>query len=202
VIHRKLNARPELVLAVAATCSVALLAACVGSASSEGPTASPSITLASTIPVSPSASAVTAPDDAKSAAQKSLSAYRAMWAAFEKALSIPDPGYPALRQVTTGDARTILVKTVQSAKDKGLKGTGGATFKPEVVEIAPSTHPTKVTIRDCLNTSGSHLVKATPGGTPYKDQPGGRQLTIAIVQRQDDGSWKVNSVGTRDVGTC
>lgn len=125
-----------------------------------------------------------------------------MWAAFEKALSIPDPSYPALRQATIGDALTILVKTVQSAKDKGLKGTGGAKFNPEVVEVSPATSSIKVTIRDCLDTSGSRLVKATAGGAPYKDPPGGRQLTIAIVQRQDDGSWKVSSVGTRDVGSC
>jgi hypothetical protein len=125
-----------------------------------------------------------------------------MWAAFEKAMSIPDPRFPALLQTTTGDATSILVKAVQSAKDKGLKGVGGATFRPEVVEIAPAKQPTKVTIRDCLNTSGSHLVNATPGGTPYKDEPGGRRLAISIVERQSDGSWKVTGVGTRDIGSC
>jgi hypothetical protein len=120
----------------AGLCSTALLlSACGGSSSPVGPTASPSVSLAASASPAPS-TVVVPPDDAASAARSSLTVYRTMWAAFEKALSIPDPGYPALLQVTTGDARTILVKTVQSAKDKGLKGTGGATFKPEVVEIA------------------------------------------------------------------
>ena len=181
---------------------VVFLVACSGSPSAPAPPASASVTLATPSATTPTESLTAAPDDAKSAASKSLAAYRAMWAAYEEALSAPDPSSPALQQTATGDALAILTKAIASAQAQGLKGTGGATFDPQVVKLAPAKKPTQVTIRDCLDTSKSHLVKATPSGAPYKDTPGGKRLTIAIVDRQADGVWKVSSVGTRDVGTC
>ena len=158
------------------------------------PSPSPSLTLSA-----PSPTASQAPGVA--AIQGAVAAYRNMWTAYDTAIQVPDPNDPNLAKYATGDALHTLVSGLQSVKDQGLKGTGNVVNAPQVTQLSPSDAPTQVSIKDCMDTSQSHLVR-NGSGPAYSDSPGGHRLTLADVRQQDDGSWKVASFGVRGVGTC
>jgi hypothetical protein len=133
--------------------------------------------------------------------QGAVAAYRGMWDAYMRVLANPDPNNPELARHATGNALKTLTDGVRDVRDKGLKGEGKFTLSPQVTEIAPTTSPTKIGIRDCVNTAESRIVRASPGPA-YSDKPGGRRLCIATVDRQGDGAWKVTSFGLHEVGSC
>jgi hypothetical protein len=124
-----------------------------------------------------------------------------MWQAYGQALMVPNPDDPALTTYATGHALKTLVTGLTSAKTQGLKGTGSITNNPKVTKIEPVNAPSDVSISDCLDSSKSHLVRAGKGPT-YHDTPGGKQLCIADVALQADGTWKVTDFGVRAVGSC
>ena len=174
---------------------LALVCGCTTAPSTSEPSPPPT---GATSPESPMTSS---PADPKVAVAEAVAAYRGMWAAFNTAMSIPDPELPDLRRYATANALTSLTVGVRSTKDRGLKGTGTFVVSPNVTEITPVGDPAKIGIRDCVDTSRSRLVRAVPGPS-YSDSPGGRRLCLAEVQRQPDGSWKVTGFGLRAVGTC
>jgi hypothetical protein len=175
---------------------VTLLAGCAPKRSSPEPTTAPTVSLPGS--ASPSA-APTNPDVA--AVQAAVGAYRGMWDAYMRVLTNPDPASPELRRFATGAALQTLVDGVGKVKEQGLKGEGFFALAPRVTEIAPASGPTKVGVRDCVNTTDSRIVRASPGPA-YSDSPGGRRLCVASVEHQGDGSWKVSSFGLQAVGTC
>jgi len=124
-----------------------------------------------------------------------------MWAAYDAAVAVPNPDDAALAMYATGNALKTLTSGLQSVKGQGLKGTGAVVVAPKVTAVSPASAPTDVSLSDCMDTSGTHIVRASPG-PPYSDSPGGRRLATATVQRQGDGSWKVTDFGIRGVGTC
>ena len=146
-------------------------------------------------------SATSSVDRRAMAVQDAVATYRDMWQAYDAAVAVPDPEYPALTRYATGSALHTLVSGLQSLKKRGLKGTGSVTVSPKVTAVSPIAAPTHVAISDCLDDAASHIVRAGPGPA-YSDSPGGRHLTLADVQRQSDGSWKVTGFGVRDAGTC
>ncbi|MFB9443043.1 hypothetical protein Dvina_51475 [Dactylosporangium vinaceum] len=148
----------------------------------------------------PSTTAPAATDPA-SIGRTALDTYRGMWRAYQTALAVPDPASSELAKYATGDALKNLTSGLQSVKDQGLKGEGQIVTSPRVVGAAPANQPTSVDLEDCLDDSGSKLLRASPGPA-FSDKPGGRRLTKATVQRQPDGTWKVTSFGAREVGTC
>jgi hypothetical protein len=175
---------------------VSLLVACTACTQGKvkpGSSRSPSL-------VAPSPSAVPT-DPSVAAVQNAVAAYRGMWQAYDKAIKVPEPNSPDLVRYATGNALQTLVSGLNSVKDRGLKGTGEVALSPQVTEVAPANTPTKVSIRDCFDDGGTHLVRASPG-PPYNDTPGGRRLCLATVERQTDGTWKVTGFGLRSVGTC
>ncbi len=118
------------------------------------------------------------------------------------AASSQDPRAAAVQAAyATGNALKTLTSGLQSVKGQGLKGTGAVVVAPKVTAVSPASAPTDVSLSDCMDTSGTHIVRASPG-PPYSDSPGGRRLATATVQRQGDGSWKVTDFGIRGVGTC
>ncbi|MEV6932226.1 hypothetical protein AB0M46_48125 [Dactylosporangium sp. NPDC051485] len=150
------------------------------------------------------ASSAAASDDpaaAAAAGRGALDAYRGMWRAYVAALTTPDPASPDLAKYATGDALKTLTAGIQSVKDQGLKGTGNVALAPKITAVTPTTAPTEIEITDCLDDSASQLVRASPGPA-YSDEPGGRRLTKATVNRQADGTWKVSGFGAQQVGTC
>ncbi len=136
-----------------------------------------------------------------SAVQAAVSAYRGMWDAYMRVLATPDLDSPELAHYATGDALKTLVDGVGDVRDQGLRGEGQFVLTPRVVEIAPAKAPTKIGIRDCVNTAKSRIVRASPG-TAYSDKPGGRRQCLATVALQGDGSWRVTSFGLHEVGSC
>lgn len=183
---------PLIVLILAAS-----LTGCTTRSPKSRPTPVPSVTLH----ISPSQSPSTPTDPKAAAVQSALAAYRSMWQTYVTATRGPDPTDPNLARYATGAALRTLTNGLQSLKDEGLKGTGDVTLAPQVSTISPADTPTKISIRDCVNTAASQIVRASPG-LPYSDTPGGRRLCLADVERQGDGSWKVTSFGLREVGTC
>jgi hypothetical protein len=155
-------------------------------------TAAPSLTAPST---------TSASQDPAATGRSALDAYRSMWNAYLKAVQVPDPTSPELARYATGDALTTLTKGLQSLKDQGLKGTGEIGVSPKITAFSPAGAPTDIDIADCLDTTQSHIVRASPG-SPYNDTPGGHRRVQASVQRQSDGSWKVSGFGVQAVGTC
>ncbi len=153
----------------------------------------------SSTPSSPSPASAASPDP-QTAGRDAIAAYRRMWQAYQEAMAIPDPAYSDLARYAHGEALEILTKGVQSTKDGGLKGTGKVVLSPEVTSVAPVEVPTEVKITDCMDSSGSHIVRASPG-PPYSDAPGGRSRTTATVRWQPAG-WKVTSFGVQEAGTC
>ncbi|MEJ3741730.1 hypothetical protein WEI85_00310 [Actinomycetes bacterium KLBMP 9797] len=118
-----------------------------------------------------------------------------------RVLGAPDPDSPDLARYATGTALKTLTDGVRDVRDQGLKGEGKFVLSPRVTEVAPASAPTKISIRDCVDTKQSRIVRASPG-PPYSDKPGGPRLCQATVERQSDGSWKVTSFGLHEVGTC
>ncbi|BCB74497.1 hypothetical protein GCM10022251_74180 [Phytohabitans flavus] len=130
-----------------------------------------------------------------------VGAYRGMWDAYMRVLVAPDPDSPELARYATADALQTLRNGVRQVRDQGLKGEGKFVLSPHVTELAPASTPTKIEIKDCVNTAKSRIVRASPGPA-YSDKPGGPSLCLATVERQTDGSWKVTSFGLHEVGTC
>jgi hypothetical protein len=88
---------------------------------------------------------------------------------------------------------------LKSIQDQGLRGRGEARFHPKIESLEPAQTPTKIGIRDCMDTRRTELYKAN--GDPYRDEPGGNRLVIATVEIVD-GAWKVTGFGVRKVGSC
>lgn len=162
------------------------------------PSPSPS---ASTPPISLRSPSPSPTDPRVAAVQAAVAAYRGMWQTYETVAQIPDPQQPDLARYATSDALRTMTNGLQSLKSQGLKGTGSIVHSPQVTEVSPVDSPTQVSISDCMDTSASHIVRASPGPA-YSDSPGGRRLCLATVQRQADGAWKVTGFGVRAVGTC
>jgi len=129
-----------------------------------------------------------------------LDAYRGMWKAYVEAIRIPDPAYPDLARYTQGDALKVFVNGLTSVQRDGLVGKGDVTLHPSVTGVNPNASPPTVEIKDCVDTSQSHLVKKD--GSPYQDTPGGRRSATATVAHLADGTWKVASFALLAVGTC
>jgi hypothetical protein len=148
----------------------------------------------------PASPALVASPDPGAAGPDALAAYRGMWQAYTAALALPDPAYPDLTRYADGEALELLTTGIQETKDDGLKGIGDVTLNPEVASAAPVDSPTTVEITDCLDSTKSQLVRASPG-PPYSDSPGGKRRTTATVSWQPTG-WKVTSFAAQEVGTC
>ncbi len=123
-----------------------------------------------------------------------------MWKAYTAALGVPDPKHPDLARYADGEALELLATGIQETKAGGLKGIGDVALNPEIASASPADTPTTVEIIDCLDSTNSRLVRASPG-LPYSDSPGGKRRTTATVSFQSTG-WKVTSFAAQEVGTC
>jgi hypothetical protein len=192
-VQRKLIRRTSLVLAAAV---VLVLSGCGQdrpdvTTPAPGPTGTPTSVPA----VAPSSPAD--PQDAPQ--QQAVDAYVGMQRAYQEAVGTADPDHPDLARYAAGEALQRLRDGIVSIRDRGLRGRGEATFQPVVESLDPPDAPTRITVRDCMDTSGTELYD--PSGQPYEDEPGGLRLVIATVEILD-GAWKVTSVGIHEVGTC
>jgi hypothetical protein len=178
----------SIVLAVAAT-----LAACTESED-------PPITLPSASP-STAQTSIPTPSSAPSTdvQTQAIDAYLGAQRAYLKAAESAQPDYPGLATYAAGKAYELLKDGVKSLRDKGLRSRGETKFNPTIVSLEPPKTPTKVRIRDCMDTRGSQVYKAS--GEPYNDIPGGFRRVIADLEKVDS-TWKVTGIGIHGVGSC
>lgn len=157
------------------------------------PKPSPPVALAPTEPSTPNPS--------ESAANSALAAYRGMWNAYIETGRTTDQANSQLDRYAEGDALGALKAGLEFMKEKGLITQGNITMAPQVTALVPAASPDTVEIVDCLDSAQSSLVKATPGGDPYVDPPGGRRKVTATAKSRG-GEWKIVTVLPLDVGTC
>lgn len=178
-----------------ATCLVVALVAagCDRGEPSSPPSASPTSAV-------PSPTAEPTPSTPADGAATAMDAYRGMWKAYVAATRIPDPAYPDLARYSQGDALKVWVTGLTSVQQQGLVGQGDVTLKPSATAINPNATPPTVEIKDCVDSSNSHLVKKD--GSPYQDTPGGKRSATATVAQISQGVWKVTQIAIYGVGTC
>ena len=123
-----------------------------------------------------------------------------MWRAYVEASRIPDPDYPDLARYAQGNALDVFVNGLTSMVEQGLVGVGDVVLNPQPTGARPDATPPQVDIEDCVDTSGSRLVKQD--GSPYQDTPGGRRAARATAVQLSDDTWRVSEFGLFDVGTC
>jgi hypothetical protein len=186
----RLNRRTTLVL----TTATLVLSGC----GQDRPDVSPPVPGPTRPPVSPPA-ATPSSDPQAAPQQQAIDAYVGMQRAYEDAVGTGDPDHPDLARYAAGEALQRLRDGITSIRDQGLRGRGEASFQPVVESLDPPGAPTRITVRDCLDTGGTELYD--PSGQPYQDEPGGLRLVIATVELVD-GVWKVTGVGIHQVGTC
>jgi hypothetical protein len=178
----------SIVLAVAAS-----LAACTDPEQ-------PPVTLPSASPSTAQTSAPTPSNTPTVDVQtQAIDAYLGAQRAYLKAAESAQPDYPGLATYTTGAAYELLWDGVKSLRAKGLRSRGETKFDPTIVSLEPPKTPTKVRIRDCMDTRGSQVYKAS--GEPYNDTPGGFRKVIADLEKVDN-TWKVTGIGIHGVGSC
>ncbi len=124
-----------------------------------------------------------------------------MWQAYTDSGRTTNPQYTELARYADGDALAALRAGLENDKQQGLIFKGDVVTSPQVTELNPADVPDTASIRDCLDTSGATRVKASPGGSPFTDTPGGRRRVTATAKNLN-GTWKVVSFVPLAVGTC
>ncbi|GAA1025630.1 hypothetical protein GCM10009557_00270 [Virgisporangium ochraceum] len=148
--------------------------------------------------VSLAPAATPTPDPSTSAVTAALAAYRSMWTSYIEAGRTTDPQDDAvIGRYADGDALAALQAGLDVNRRDGVIVKGDVTMSPKTTAMTPG----KVEVLDCLDTSASTRVKATPGGAPFTDSPGGKRRVTASV-RDLAGTWKVISFVPYEVGSC
>jgi hypothetical protein len=138
------------------------------------------------------------PDPSASATDAALAAYRSMWTSYIEAGRTTDPQDDAvISQYAEGDALAALQAGLGVNRRDGVVVEGDVVMSPTMTDLTPG----EVEVLDCLDTSASTRVKASPGGAPFTDSPGGKRRVTATV-RELAGTWKVISFVPYEVGTC
>lgn len=149
-------------------------------------------------PVSLAPAVSSTPDPSTSAADGALAAYRSMWKAYIDAGRTTDPQDDEIvARYADGDALKALQAGLEANRRDGLVIKGDVTTNPSATKQTPEA----VDVLDCLDTTASTRVKASPGGAAFTDTPGGRRKVTATVKTVG-GTWKVISFVPYGVGTC
>jgi len=175
--------------------AVLLVAAC----SSGSPTDSPPAPSAETSagPTSPSSAAT--PADV--AGQQAIAAYLGMWEDMAVAAETSNWQDPRLVQHATSVALTNITRGLYGDKANGLVTKGRPKNAPQVSSVEPPSAPTKVIIADCGDDSQWQHYRLD-NGQPANDGPNGRRQINAVVEKQQDGAWRVTDFGIHEVGSC
>lgn len=135
------------------------------------------------------------------ARRQAITAYQGMWRDFADAATTSDWRSPTLAHNATGDALSVLSRTMYADHYNGLVSRGQPVNNPRVSSVEPAEAPTTVMISDCGDDS--HWLKyRADNGQLADDTPGGQRAITAEVKLAQDGTWKVTRFAVEAVGTC
>jgi hypothetical protein len=138
---------------------------------------------------------------ADTARQRAVAAYLGMWHDVAAVSATSDWRSPTLTQNATGDALSVLSRTMYADHYNGLVSRGQPVNSPQVSSVAPPNAPTTVMISDCGDDS-KWLKYRADNGQLANNTPGGRRSITAEVKLAVDRSWKVTRFAVEAVGTC
>lgn len=141
------------------------------------------------------------PDAVDEAGERGVQAYRQMWTAYATAGTTADWQSPELGRHATGKALSTLTRTLFGYHERGIVMRGQPVLNPMVSSVEPAGAPTKVIVSDCGDSTNWAKLYADTD-EPADGEPGGRRHINAVVDKQDDGTWKVTDFGVHEVGTC
>jgi hypothetical protein len=179
-------------------------------------TASTGCSRSAATPAAPTATgrsthAAAATPSASTPAGQALAAYRAMWADVQlvnQTLTIPAPSgsaaspgtpsyqSPILQQHLDGAALLTIEENLDANEAHGIIGLGMPVLHPTVESASATT----VQLRDCMDDT-HWLEYYAASHTLVNNIPGGHRYTTATVT-DENGTWKVTQLDTRDDGTC
>jgi hypothetical protein len=129
-----------------------------------------------------------------------LGAYTGMLNAYAAAAETNDTSHPGLMTYVRGEARKQLGLTLISARGRNVHGEGRPISSPWIESVTPSLDaPTTATVVDCVDTSNWLQHKAD--GSVVPGDKGGRRTYTAVLDTAD-GSWKVNKLTIKAIGSC
>jgi hypothetical protein len=124
-----------------------------------------------------------------------LSAYRAGWAAFERALTTANPSDPELAATMVEPQLQSVKANLFADKNAGMVGRGIFTLHPKVATLSATT----ATVVDCAHSTAELFYassgKPVPPVTPPEND--GVRATLVV----SGSTWKV-SKQTVTEGTC
>jgi hypothetical protein len=122
-----------------------------------------------------------------------------MWADMATAGLTADYQSPQLAEHATGNALSLLSRSLYTDKRQGLVVKGTQAMNPRALSALPTGAPTTVTLSDCLDDR--KWLNYRKNGALENNVPGGLHYTTATVIEMR-GEWKVSVVLIRGVGTC
>lgn len=138
---------------------------------------------------------------AELAGRKAAETYTAMWMTMAEAAETSDWQSPRLSQYATGIALNTLSRGIYIDHTNGHVSRGRPKLSPTVAEVEPRDEPTTVRIADCGDSTDWLKYDATTGQV-VDDAVGGRRSISAVVDKHDDGTWRVSDFAVRALGTC
>ncbi|MFD5317582.1 hypothetical protein [Streptomyces sp. NPDC127098] len=133
--------------------------------------------------------------------EAAIDAYLGMWGAMVEAGTTSDWRSPALAQYATGEALSVISRSLYADHYNGVVTLGEPVNDPEVDSVDPPGDPTTVLISDC-GDSTDWLKYVEETGELVDDEPGGRRAINAEVRLQQDGAWRVTRFAVEAVGSC
>ncbi|MFM9442595.1 hypothetical protein [Streptomyces acidiscabies] len=177
-------------------CGAVVVSSVVGCSATgtTGPTPSRRPTTAS----APTSAPVSSPAD--TARSQATSAYVGMWRDVAEAARTSDWKSPTLARYATGEALSVISRSMYADHRNGLVAKGAPKNYPKVISVEPSARPTTVMISDC-GDSTDWLKYRKDTGELADDTPGGRRAITAEVKTAA-GGWKVTRFAVEAVGSC
>jgi len=137
---------------------------------------------------------------ADTARSQATVAYVGMWRDMAEAAKTSDWKSPLLARYATGEALSVISRSVYADYRNGLVTRGAPRNHPTVISAEPSDSPTTVMVSDC-GDSTNWLKYRKDTSELADDTPGGRRAITAEVKKYA-GGWKVSRFAVEAVGSC
>ena len=133
-------------------------------------------------------------------AEASVEAYERFWDIVIEASEIPDPDYPPLQDVATGDGLETMTLMLTELDAQGHYTSGAPGLEPTVVGLVPEEEPEEAVIHDCIDTNSYQLMSAANDEPVEGEEYGARMAQVTLDSHE--GDWVVSSVAIWEIGSC